>query len=169
MSEFIVVKLTGWKLVYVDRFVSLASAVIQKCKGLSSSCFMVSRMNLHRVSPLYKVAASSALFWTHTSLPRCYDSQTEIPDFNVEKREILRARGGAAAVCSVVHEMINIGRLSSECFSQDSPHTRVSSEQVWNYVKGLVFFKTTRLLFRILKAPNGKQRQLCCVTFSPPM
>lgn len=45
------------------------------------------------------------------------------------------------AVCSAVHDMINIGRLLSECFSQDSPRKRMSREQVNYYVKGLILFE----------------------------
>lgn len=83
---------------------------------------------------------------------------------------ILRARVGAAAVCPVVHEMINIGMLLSECFSQDSPYTRMSSEQVSYYVKGLVLFKVAKLLFAILKVPMGsRNKQLGWVIVSPPM
>lgn len=54
------------------------------------------------------------------------------PDFKVKEGNIKvgRVGGWGGAVCSVVHEMINTGKLLSECFSQHSPYTRMSSEQV---------------------------------------
>lgn len=101
-----------------------------------------------RENPFYKSLCCCENTYTYTHKPqRCDKSQ-----ILTKKMEILGARGGAAAVCSVAHDMINIGRLLSECFSQDSSHRRVSSEQVWYHVKGSVRFKTTRLRFAILKA-----------------
>lgn len=78
------------------------------------------------------------------------------------KREIIRARGGAAAVCSVVHEMINIGRFLSECFSQDSPYTRMSSEQcVWYYMwKVWCFSKPQDLSLQFPKRPMGSSNNV---------
>lgn len=52
------------------------------------------------------------------------------PDFKVKEGNIKVGWVGGGAVCSVVHEMINTGKLLSECFSQHSPYTRMSSEQV---------------------------------------
>ena len=84
MSKFIVVKLTGWKLVYADRSFSFASAVTPKCKGLASSCKMVSGLNLHRENPFSKSLRCFENTYTHTQTPALWQK----PDFDEENGNI---------------------------------------------------------------------------------